>query len=247
MSRFISFVPAAAAAILTLAAVLPGSSIGRDATIRLPDVLASNATRYEFAGFGGFNKGNYDGAGVRGEFTRGESRLGVFDPLYVSNRGKSSFTLLDDSDAGVLSAQCELRRSTATLRVVTLDVKKMAYECSFDGAEAGARMVLGEPKRSGFKEKLLAKDRRSGEANVFGQQFAIESIHEYAGSKLDSQSPLGYVITAEGQPVAAVDLLDWNPIVHLPDTVADAQRQAVIAVALTLAVLRDPSVSALED
>ncbi|HMB74004.1 MAG TPA: hypothetical protein VKQ06_10560, partial [Gammaproteobacteria bacterium] len=153
----------------------------------------------------------------------------------------------DESAALLLSATCEFRRSTASLRAVTLDVKKLAYECAFDGDPAGARMVLGEPKRAGFKEKLLAKDRRAGEAAVLGQHFVIESVHEYAGSRLDAQSPLGYVISSDGLPVAAVDLLDWNPVLHMAEGLPQGQQRAVVAVALTLAVLRDPSVSALED
>lgn len=247
MSKFSLCARAVAVTSIALLTLLPAGSIGRGATIRVPEALSSNATRFEFSGFGGFNKGEYTGAGFRGEFTRSESRLGVFDPLFVSNRGKSSFTLLDDSDTTIIAASCEMRQSTGTLRVVTLDVRKLAYECTFEGGDADARMVLGEPKREGFREKLLARDRRSGEATVFGQHFVIESVHEYAGSRLDSQSPLGYVISADGLPVAAVDLLDWNPIVLLPEGESEVQRRAVVAVALTLAVLRDPSVSALED
>jgi len=236
----------AALAVLTTYGSL-SEALGRDATIRLPEALAAQSTRIEFAGFGGYNKGEYTGAEYHGEFTRSESRLGVFDPLYVANRGKSSFTLVDTAGTTLLSASCEMRRNTATVRVVTLDLDKLAYDCSLTGDQSSTRLVLGEPKREGFKERLLARERRRGEAIVFDHHFVIESVHEYAGSKLRSQTPLGYVIESDGAVAAAVDLLDWSPIVHLSDKLDASQQQAAIAVALALAVLRDPANSALED
>lgn len=47
--------------------------------------------------------------------------------------------------------------------------------------------------------------------------------------------------------VGAVDMLDWNPIVHVREDLPDSQRKATMIVALSLAVLRDPANSALED
>lgn len=215
----------------------------------LPADLATTATRFEATGFGGRNKGKYALGGFTGNFTRGESRLGIFDPLYVSNKGKSSFTVSNAAGEEILSSSCRMARKTVTIDVVTFDPKKMTYDCDFraGGEMAGARLVLGQPKAEGFKEKLAAKDRRRGEAVIFDQHLLIESVHDYAGSRIGSQAPLGYLIESGGQVVAAVDLLDWNPIVFLPGNVAEDTRQAAMVVALALAVLRDPANSALED
>jgi hypothetical protein len=245
--RYLAYCVAAAS--LLLAALLNSNAESRSASIRLPDELAASSTRLVFAGFGGYNRGNYAGAEYHGQFTRIESRLGVFDPLYVSNRGKSSFTVEDSANAVLLSASCEMRRNSATVRVVTLDTKQMAYQCEFRGSEGSldSRLVLGEPKREGFKEKLLARERRRGEAIVLDEHFIIESVHEYENSRRDSQMPLGYVLESGGAVVAAVDLLDWNPIVHVRDDVTETKRRAAYIVSLALAVLRDPAHSTLEE
>lgn len=233
-----------------LFASLPEAALGaKGATIELPEELAAASTRIEFEGFSGYNRGRYTGAEFQGEFTRIESRLGVFDPLYVANRGKSSFTIESPDEAPLVSAECRANQRTATVRIVTLDLKKLVYQCDLGGTElvGEARFVLGEPKREGFKQKLLARDRRTGEALVHDQEIVFESVHDYAGTKLGSQTPLGYLLESDGVIVAAVDLLDWNPIVHVRDGLTESTRRAAVIVALALAVLRDPANSALED
>jgi hypothetical protein len=238
----------AVVALLVTASINPVSE-SRSASIRLPEELARSSTRIAFTGFGGYNRGNYSGGEYHGEFTRTESRLGVFDPLYVGNRGKSSFTIENSTGRVLLAASCRMSRNSATVRFVTLDLKKMAYECDFQGSEGlvDSRLVLGEPKRVGFKEKLLARERRRGEAVISDEQLTIESMHEYEDSPLDSQTPLGYMLESSGVVVATVDLLDWNPVVHIRDGLTDTQRLAAYVVSVALAVLRDPTNSALEE
>jgi hypothetical protein len=240
---------ARAAVVLSMLAASQTALGAKGATIRLPENLATGSARIEFEGFGGYNRGNYRGAEFRGAFTRIESRLGVFDPLYVANKAKSSFTIEDADGAALIASECRAVERTATVKVVSIDFDKLTYECSFSGPEASGdtRFVLGEPKREGFKQKLLAQDRRTGEASVLGREFVFESVHEYQGSRLKSQTPLGYLLTSNGVAVAAVDLLDWNPIVHLSDTLSDTERRAATVVALALATLRDPANSTLGD
>ena len=236
---------------ITLLLILPThSALGaKAASIRLPVEFADHSVRIPFTGFSGYNRGNYQGGEFQGEFTRIESRLGVFDPLYVANRGKSSFTIEQPIGTVRVAADCRAIERTATVRFVTLDLKKLVYSCEIDGLDltADTRFVLGEPKREGFKEKLLARDRRIGEASVLGREFIFESVHEYQESKLNSQSPLGYLIHSDGELIAAVDLLDWSPIVHLYQDLTDTERLGATIVALALAVLRDPANSALEE
>jgi len=243
--------PARTAAVAALALILIPALVvaAKSATIRLPDGFEAASTRVAFAGFGGYNRGHYSGAEFRGEFTRTESRLGIFDPLYVANKGRSGFTIENPDNATEITADCRVIERSVTIKLVTLDLKKLAYSCEFDGPAAAGEMrfVIGEPKRQGLKERLLARDRRTGEASIFGYDFIVSSVHEYEGSGLASQAPLGYLLESAGTIVGAVDLLDWNPIVHVRDDVSDAQRKATMIVALSLAVLRDPANSALED
>lgn len=221
----------------------------KSATIRLPNDFASASTRIEFTGFGGKNRGHYKGAEFRGEYTRIETRLGVFDPLYVKHKGKSGFTIENANGGPALIAECRAVEKVATYKIVTFDLKKLAYSCEFNGPDANSpmRFVIGEPKREGFKEKFLARDLRTGEASILGHDFLISSVHEYTGTKFTSQAPLGYLLESDGVVMGALDLLDWNPIVYLGDGLSESQRNATIIVALSLAVLRDPANSTLED
>lgn len=240
----------ACAALLVLSIMFTGTPPrAAGASIRLPDDFAEGSTRMRFEGFGGFNRGQFVAGEYRGHFTRNESRLGVFDPLYVSNRAASTFTLESDDATGALSASCRAGQKTATAKIVTFDLKKLVYRCEFRGRDSAPswRFALGAPKREGFKEQFLARDRRVGEAAIDGIDLQFRSVHDYRGSSFTSQAPLGYLIESGGRVIAAVDLLDWSPVVHLDNHLDSSLRRAAVIVALALAVLRDPSTSALED
>lgn len=219
------------------------------ARIEIPAELDDAADRLPVTGFGGRNRGSFEFAGYEGEFTRGESRLGIFDPLYVTNRGKSSFTLRRTGSAETISGSCRMEKNAVSIGVVTFDSKKLSYVCdiSADGQPQGVTFVLGQPKARGFKEKFLAKDRRRGELLLFGHRLTMESVHAYAGTKLGSQSPVGYLLMQDDRVIAALELTDVNPTIIVARDLADDLRQSVLAGALALAVLRDPADSALED
>ena len=219
------------------------------ARIELPAGLAAQAERLPIAGFGGYNKGDFRMTGYHGEFTRGESRLGIMDPLFVRNKGRSSFTLRESGEAELIAADCEFVRKTLTIDVVTFDPKKMAYQCEFrrDGNLLGARLVIGHPKPRGMKERFLAMDARRGESNIFDQHLLIESLHKYENSKFQSSAPIGYVLSRDGQAIAALELTDVNPTIIVATDLSSELRRSAIASALALAVLRDPANSALED
>jgi hypothetical protein len=219
------------------------------ARMALPEDLHAASIRLDATGFGGKNKGTYILGDYRGRFTRGESRLGVFDPLFVSNKGQSSFTIEDAVASFSMSASCAMSKRTVTIGIVTFDPKKMGYTCDTSSTDTPAEpwLVLGQPKAEGMKQKLLAQDRRRGEAKLLGEHLVINSVHQYSKSKFSSQAPLGYLIESDSTVVAAVDLLDWNPIVFINLNATDTLQQATLTVAIALAVLRDPANSALED
>ena len=219
------------------------------AMMEMPDEFRAQTTRISVSGFGGKNKGSYAFLDYSGDFKRGESRLGVFDPLYVSSKGKSSFTFRDSQDAATISAACEMTKKSVTVGIVTFDPKKMAYHCDFrsDKQLLEARFILGHAKASGLKESMLSREMRAGEASMFGQQLVMRSVHKYQGSKLQSPSPVGYFLWSGEQLVAAVELTDVNPTFFVLSDLADDLRQSVLVASLALSVLRDPANSALED
>lgn len=217
------------------------------AEIEVPPELDASADRLSVSGFGGHNKGSFEFTGYRGEFTRGESRLGIFDPLYVANRGKSSFTLRRTDSGDTISGSCRMEKNAVTIGIVTFDPKKMSYVCDIRAGTQAATLVLGQPKRKGFKERLLANDLRRGELNLYGHYLTMESVHSYKGTKLGSQSPVGYLLLQGDRVVAALELTDVNPTIIIARDLSGELRESVLTGALALAVLRDPADSALED
>jgi len=219
------------------------------AQIELPADFAAQAERTSIKGFGGHNKGKFRFGDFHGEFRRGESRLSVLDSVYVSNKGKSSFTLRDMDAREIVSGDCQMKKGAVTIDVVTFDPKKMSYQCDFRRADEllGARLVVGQPSAEGLKEKMLAKDLRRGESVLFEQHLGIESVHQYKNSKFQSQTPLGYLLLQGDRVVAAIELTDSNPAFFMLPELSSAQQDSVLATVLALAVLRDPANSALED
>ncbi len=219
------------------------------ARMELPAEFEQRATRVAAQGFGGWNKGSYTIGNYRGDFSRSESRLGIFDPLYVSSKGKSSFTFREVGAMEPLETECRMAKGAATVGVVTFDPKKMSYRCDFRraGTLQDASFVMGQPKPENMKERFLAKDRRSGEAVIGSHRMTFESVHTYKGSRLSSQPPVGYVIRSGDSIVGAVELTDWNPTLYLADDLEQGERESLLVTALAIAVLRDPADSALEE
>lgn len=241
---------AVALAVVLGAAVLSSPLAGpRTAAMRLPDALAASSTRLAFTGFGGRNRGQFAADIYSGEFTRIESRLAIFDPAYVSNRGKGSFSVSGPGIDGSISGECSFKEKVVTIRVVTVDAQKLAFVCDIragNGAALGA-LRLVEPKPEGFKAKLLARADRVGEAEVGSIAFEVRSVHDYQGSRVKAPAPTGYVLSIDTAPVAALELTDVNPTLIVAADLPETQREPALVVSLALAVLRDPANSALGD
>jgi hypothetical protein len=219
------------------------------ARMRLPREFATTAVRLPAEGYGGLNLGRFTAGELAGDFVRIESRFAVFDPLYATNRGKSSFTLAGPGIDPPIEGQCRFKERVVTAGVVTFDAKKLAYVCEISDLAGNAvgSLTLGEPKPSGFKARLVARAERVGAADIGDLRIDVASVHEFERSKLTSQTPLGYLLSLGADVVGAVELTGSDPTFLLrPDLTADARRAALIA-ALALSVLRDPANSALAD
>jgi hypothetical protein len=231
---------------LAVAAAAPALQIAR---MKMPAELATGSLRLHASGYGGANRGRFELGGYSGDFTRIESRFAVFDPLYAANSGKSAFTLEGPDVAGTIAAECRFKERVITVGVLTFDAKKLAYVCAItdgDGTSVGS-LTLGEPKPDGFKERVLARAARQGVADLGDVRIDIASVHHYEGSRLSSQTPVGYVLTHDSQPVGALELTDSNPTFFLHSETTPVVRRATLIAALGLSVLRDPANSALGD
>lgn len=234
-----------------LSMLLAGSSVVSLAVAQmdLADDFRTQAARITVSGFGGKNQGSFAFAGHNGEFKRGESRLGIFDPLYVASKGKSSFSFREDGAADAIFVECLMKKGAARIGIISFDTKKMSYQCDFrQGTRLlGSRFVLGQPPADKLKEALLAKDTRVGEANILEQHLTIQSVHSYKGTKLQSAAPVGYVVVADGTTIAAVELTDINPTFYIAPDLNEALRRSALLTVLALAVLPDPANSALDN
>ncbi len=217
--------------------------------MKMPAELATESLRLHASGYGGANRGNFEFGAYSGDFTRIESRFAVFDPLYAANRGKSAFTLRGPDVDGTIAAECRFKERVITVGVLTFDAKKLAYVCDItdgSGASVGS-LTLGEPKPDGFKERVLARAARQGVADVGEVRIDIASVHHYEGSRLSSQTPVGYLLTHDSQSVGALELTDSDPTFFFQSGATPAVRRATLIAALGLSVLRDPANSMLGD
>lgn len=237
------------AALAGIAVAAGFAAAAASARMQLPDDFLAAATSLPISGFGGRNSGDYRLGAGGGAFSRIESRLAVFDPLYVSNRGRSSFTLTGPEFGDGLSGECSFRENVVSAGVLTFDPKKLAYVCvlSRGNGEVAGAMTLGEPKPRSLRERVLAQAIRVGEAELGAVRVGIESVHRYAGARLVSDVPVGYTLRLDQRLAGAVELTDVEPTI-LPGGVADeSERLALRAAALAVVVLRDPAKSALGD
>jgi len=235
---------------LFLAAIVAGAAgAAETARMQLPQELAASAERHAISGIGGRNRGEYRLGSGGGSFVRIESRFAVLDPLFEANRGRSSFTLAGQEFSTTLAGECSFKENVVNVGVLTFDAKKLAYVCTIssgNGAFDGS-LTLGEPKPRNMRERVLAQAIRVGSADVGSIRVGIESVHRFEGSRIVSDVPVGYTLSLDDRIVGAVELTDVNPTIILASGVEVAERHAVLAAALGVAVLRDPANSALGD
>lgn len=218
------------------------------ARMELPESLTTGGERLAASGFGGLNRGSYSLGPYRGDFTRIESRWAVFDPLFAASRAKSSYTLHGPGFETGVAAECQMKEGTVTVGIVTFDPKKMTYQCTFSrgGLPMAASFVLGETKPASMRARLASRAERQGEAVIDRIRVSMRSVHRYASSRWQSQTPVGYLLEIEGRVVGAVELTDVSPTL-IVDSAALDLRPAVLIAGMALAVLRDPENSALAD
>lgn len=218
------------------------------ARMKLPPEFAAAAERMPAQGYGGANRGHYSIGEFHGDFVRIGSRFAVFDPAYASNHGKSSFTLAGPDFDQTVEAECRFSERVVTVGVVTFDAKKLAYVCDIHSDDGlVGNLTVGQPKPEGWRARVLARAERRGIARVGTVQIDIASVHQYEGSKIGSQTPVGYVLSMDSAVVGALELTDVEPTFFLLRDAEPEVRRATLIAAIGLSVLRDPAESTLGD
>jgi hypothetical protein len=227
----------------------PATYAAKTATMKLPDQVSVVLERHPATGFGGKNRGRYEIDDHGGEFTRIESRLSIFDPLYVTNRGRGAFTLSRSGSDEILSAECEPKQRVVTVGIFTFDPKRLAYSCEIASNVDGriGSLALGQPRPDDFRARVLAQSVRRGELVLGETRLEIESIHQHEGARFQVQYPVGYLFSFDGRTIGGIELTNVNPTVLIEEGLAGDLRQAVFVAALALSVFRDPADSALGD
>jgi hypothetical protein len=235
-------------AAVALALALPIAAVGLNtAAMQLPADFAPTAVRLPVDGYGGANRGRFSIDRYSGQFTRIESRLAVFDPVYASNRGSASFTLEGPDLGGSISAECRFKQNVVTAGIVTFDPKKFAFVCDIEGSELlpDGQLTLGEPRPEGLRQRLAARASRRGLAEFGSIEIEIESVHQYAESRIVAPTPVGYLLSVDSVVGGALELTDINPTIFVADSLDEQNRLAILTAAIAVSLLRDPANSTL--
>ncbi|MBI5258183.1 MAG: hypothetical protein HY855_16890 [Burkholderiales bacterium] len=223
-------------ALLSVVVVVSGCAALPPARMVLPPALAQ-ATPQVIEGLHGGERGEFRLGTRHGRFERGASSLSLFDRL-VQDRGSLRYTLEPEG----ARAECRLRASTATLGVLQFPLKRATLACEIRPAGEGAAQQLA---LQAVDTAVGTRDERRGRFDAGALTLALQSVHHVQGSALPLAAPVGYLISLEGEPVAALDLTDslhprlWQRSGDAPDT---PLARAVAQVALALALVWDPAV-----
>lgn len=227
--------------VMGCAALLAGCStdISEKARMRLPKAPAAEMEQLAITGLGYGQSGSFriantasgsDEAG--GHYVRSASRAELFD--FGGDAGRVEFILNGDRIDGRLAAFCSYNRAdTALSGAVQMTLKPFSYRCKMerDGFPINAALEIHE--RGAF-----ANERR-GTIIFEGERLELRSVHLMRGSKLPSNTPLGYVFMQDGREVGGVDTngVKTNHI-YLPRD--PALHEAATIASLALAIVWEP-------
>jgi hypothetical protein len=222
----------AAQALAALAVLGAGCSSIAPVRIEPPAVLADQPP-HRLEGLGGARQGRLSVAGWQGTYRRGSDRLSLFSDAATFVWADASGELRAD-DGREMRWQCRGREAGVGGAALQLTVRPWQLRCEVRGSVT-ADLALDADTAAATEE------RRSGEWVASGGRWRIESLHRWAGVRLPSASPTGYVIRGEdGLAVAALELNGPNPRAWLPTRDANLNAQAVM-VTVMLAAVWDPA------
>jgi hypothetical protein len=216
---------------LTLAACV------EEARIAVPPALAGGE-RIAMTGAGGGRSGAFALGGNRGAFSRDETRLGVFDPLYVRRRSGAGFTLEGPDFPAPLRAECETGEDAVTVGIVTLEPGPMRMTCRMSD---GSALTLAASEDGG----AFRQATRRGEVTVEGRRFALASVHAAQGGGFETATPLGYALAENGAELAAIDLNGTGAALTLASGADPVARRAALLATAALGLAEDPAESPL--
>lgn len=230
-------------ATLAAAAMLAACATVQPARMALPTALSDHDT-VPVSGIGGDRRGIFQAGPYKGTFERSDTRLALFDPFYERRGGRTTMTLVGPSGEGPIKADCHVRERTVTLGIISFRPKPMSFGCAIAGGTPGStgRIELQEAVE-GLGGMMMRQERR-GELVLAGSTLRIRSVHDLAGSPIQTGTPIGYVFEQDRRPVGAVEL-NGSPTIRISRTADSATHRAVLIGGLALGLFWDPANSPL--
>jgi hypothetical protein len=236
MQRFFYASLAAAVTLSACATVQP-------ARMALPAAL-SDQEIVPVSGIGGDRRGTFQAGPYKGTFARSDTRLAVFDPIYERRGGRTTVTLFGPAGENPISADCSTRERTVTLGIISFKPKPMSFGCALaDGTNGSTGRIELQEAAEGLGGMMMRQERR-GELILEGRTIRIRSVHDLAGSPIQTGTPIGYLFEKDGRPVGAVEV-NGSPVVRISRTADTGTHRAVLIAALVLGLFWDPANSPL--
>jgi hypothetical protein len=228
---------------LVAAAVLSACATVQPARMALPATLSDHET-LPVSGIGGDQRGTFQAGPYQGTFARSDTRLAVFDPVYERRGGRTTVTLVGPAGEAPIKADCSVRERTVTLGIISFKPKPMSFGCTLASGTPGStgRIELQEAAE-GLGGMMMRQERR-GELVLEGRTLRIRSVHDVAGSPIQTGTAIGYLFEKDGRAVGAVEV-NGSPVIRISRTADGATHRAVLIGALALGLFWDPANSPL--
>lgn len=220
---------------LLAGAILSACSAIQPARMSLPQSLAGSGDTVVITGVGGGRSGAWAAGPHSGEFRRSLDRISFFNTVGKS-AGTTTFSVRGPEIDSAVDVSCFMAERTLTFGVVSFDPTPMSYHCEFthDGRAIPARFEVQAA------QSTLMKEERRGEIALDRVILQIRSVHRIEGSPLELTTPIGYAFEDNGRPVGAVEI-NGKPVITYAPGLDAAERRAVLAGSLALALFWDPA------
>lgn len=218
--------------LLSLAALLGLSACASlpAARMALPDELGGREPVL-IEGLGAGRSGSFSLDGRSGRFEREADRLALFSALSFE-QARTRFSI-DLPEGGRTEAACRGKQTSLSAGALFGRPRPFALECRWRGA------MRAELSLQGHDGAGATRQQRQGQFSSGALLLQLQSVHRVQGSPLPLEAPIGYLISHEGRPVAALELNGrprlWRPAAEHP------AYAAVNQAALALALLWDPA------
>jgi hypothetical protein len=230
-------------ATLAAAAMLAACATVQPARMALPTALSDHET-LSVSGIGGDRRGTFRAGPYRGTFARSDTRLALFDPIYEQRGGRTTVTLVGPAGEGPITADCHVRERTVTLGIVSFRPRPMSFGCTIAGDAPGSTGRIEVQEAAEGLGGMMMRHERRGELALAGATLRIRSVHDLAGSPIQTGKPIGYLFEQGGRPVGAVEV-NGSPTIRISRAADAATRRAVLIGALALGLFWDPADSPL--